>query len=483
MPQTLKVGPVTRIEGHLDIEVTLDTVNGRLQVVDAKSTGTMFRGFELILSGRDPRDAVHLTQRICGVCPVAHGMAASLTLEAAFKVAPTDNGRILRNLVLGANFLQSHVLHFYHLAALDYVNTFGILDLPPWTPRYITPDMVGGATAATLVDHYVQALAIRRKTHQMGAIFGGRLPCPASFAAGGCTQPVTAANVADFKKLLTEIQSFLAAVMVPDAEMLAAPTSPFAAYNNIGRGCGNLLAYGVFDQDAAGSTKLLKRGCYTTIGNAYAAVDPAKITEYTKYSYYSAASGAKNPSSGVTEPSVGKAGAYSWIKAPRYDGKVYEVGPLARMWVNGDYRTGISVMDRLVARAREAKKIADAMAVWLGQLAVGQATVTRASIPSTGTGIGLTEAARGALGHWMTLSNRQIGRYQIVTPTAWNASPMDDMNQKGAIEQALIGTPVADPTQPIELLRVVHSFDPCLACSVHTVRPGRRAQVVSTRTV
>ncbi len=471
MPTTIKVDPVTRIEGHLAIEVTVDTVNGTQQVVDAKSSATAFRGFETILANRDPRDAVHLTQRICGVCPTSHAMAASLVLEDAFGVTPPDNGRILRNLVLGADHLQSHVLHFYHLAALDYINTTGILEASPWIPRYVTPDMVGGATAGTLVGHYVQALAIRRKAHQMGAIFGAKLPCTATFVCGGITESVTAQAIADFRALLSEIRTFIESVYLPDVLAVA---GAFPQWYEIGTGCGNLLAYGVFDLNATGTSKLLARGRYTD--GQLSTVEPGQITEYVKYSRYTANSGNKNPSVGVTEPVADKAGAYSWDKSPRYLGKVHEVGPLARMWVNGDYRRGISVLDRIAARAFETKKVADAMVDWLDQLVPGGPVFAANSIPATGSGIGLTEAPRGALGHWLQISASRVARYQVITPTGWNASPKDDMEQQGPIEQALMGTPVNDVNQPIELLRVVHSFDPCLSCTVHMVRPGQRAK-------
>src|SRR5512140_986780 len=188
MATTIRVDPVTRIEGHLAIEVTVDAVGGVQKVTDAHSSGTSFRGFETILANRDPRDAVHYTQRICGVCPTSHAMAACLTLEQAFGVVAPNNARILRNLVLGADHLQSHVLHLYHLAAMDYIDssqTNGLIDISPWAPQYRTPDMIKGDLAAALVGHYVQALAIRRKAHQMGAIFGAKLPCTTAFVAGG----------------------------------------------------------------------------------------------------------------------------------------------------------------------------------------------------------------------------------------------------------------------------------------------------------
>ena len=191
MANTIVIDPVTRIEGHLKLEATVE--NGI--VIDAKSTGTMFRGFEIILKGRDPLDAPHITQRICGVCPISHGMASVLNLEDAYNTLTPDNGRILRNLVLGANFLQSHILHFYHLTALDYINTEGAIDIAPWTPRYQTPDMVSGDLAGTLVGNYVKALEMRRKAHQMGAIFGGKLPAASTFVPGGNTADPTCQNI------------------------------------------------------------------------------------------------------------------------------------------------------------------------------------------------------------------------------------------------------------------------------------------------
>jgi hydrogenase large subunit len=469
MPTTITIDPLTRIEGHLEIQVTVDQVGGQPQVVEARSAGTMFRGFEIILAGRDPRDAVPYTQRICGVCPVSHAMASSMNLERAFGVTPPDNGRILRNLVLAANYIQSHLLHFYHLSVLDYVDTSGLLDQSPWTPRYVTTDMLTGSGAATLVDHYLAALEMRRKAHQMGAIFSGKLPCVASFIVGGCTENVTAEKVADFRSLLTELRGFINNKYLPDAYVLA---DRFSGYYQLGRGWANLLAYGVFDLNASGTSKLFGPGRYTD--GEFGTVDPGEITEYVAYSWYTAACGGKNPAQGLTEPDADKPDAYSWVKAPRYASKAHELGPLARMWVNQQYTHGISAMDRIVARALEAKKVADAMDGWLDELVPGGPVYQPAPIPQQATAMGLTEAPRGALGHWMDINNSVITRYQVVTPTSWNGSPRDDQNQMGPIEAALVGTPVADIDQPVEVLRVVHSFDPCLACAVHLVRPGRR---------
>jgi hydrogenase large subunit len=470
MATTFKIDPITRIEGHLEIEVTVDDVGGEQQVVEAKSGGTMFRGFEILLVGRDPRDAAMYTQRICGVCPVSHAMASTLNLDDAFGVTPPDNGRILRNLMLGANFIQSHLLHFYHLSVLDYVDTTGLLDAAPWTPRYSVPDMLTGQPAADMVANYVQALHMRRKAHQMAAIFSGKLPCTGSFVVGGVTEIVNGEKINVFRILLTELRSFIDNVYVPDAQTLS---SAFADYHTLGAGHRDLLAFGVFDLDASGTSKLLPAGRY--VDGMHAPMSPAQITEYVSHAWYTPASGNKHPADGVTEPDAGKPGAYSWMKAPRYAGLPYELGPLARMWLAGEYTNGISAMDRIVARALETKKIADAMDGWLDELQQGQPVHQTSTIPAQATGAGLTEAPRGALGHWMEIQNSVISRYQVITPTNWNASPRDDADVPGPIEDALVGVPVADISQPVEVLRVVHSFDPCLACAVHMVRPGERA--------
>jgi len=228
---------------------------------------------------------------------------------------------------------------------------------------------------------------------------------------------------------------------------------------------GNFLAYGGFDLDASGSKKLFQRGACD--GDSFTSLDPNHITESAKYSCYETSGGTINPSRGVTLPNINKPDAYSWIKSPRYMNEAYEVGPLARMWISGFYRHGISVMDRLLARAHETQKIADAMSDWVQELKIGEPTRVKVEYARSGVGVGLTEAPRGALGHWVEFQKNAIERYQILAPTGWNASPRDESGAKGPIEQALIGTPVRDRNQPLELLRVVHSFDPCLACSIH----------------
>jgi hydrogenase large subunit len=472
MPTKITIDPVTRLEGHLKVEVTVDTVQGRQLVVDARATGTLFRGFETILKNRDPLDAPDLTQRICGVCPVSHGTAASLALEAAAKMIVPENARIMRNLVLGANYLQSHILHFYHLTAMDFVEG---PDMPPWQPSWSADKArFSPSEAALLVEHYKAALVMRRKAHELGALFGGKLPHPPAFVPGGFTTTPRSTRISKFKTLLAEITNFITGTYIPDVELLAAR---FSDYYEIGKGSENLLAFGVFDLDPYGNSKLLKRGRVVKGSNAAQSVDVKAITEQVAFSWYNDSTANLNPASGATTPVYPKPNAYSWLKAPRYSGVPYETGPLARMTVNGDYWRGISALDRHLARAQEAHKVADAMMTWVAQLSPTGPVYQTYTTPSTGSGIGLTEAPRGALGHWVRIASGRIGNYQVITPTCWNASPRDAAKIPGPLEQALVGTPVQSLAEPVEVLRVVHSFDPCLSCAVHVARPKEGVRI------
>lgn len=471
---TAAIDPISRIEGHLKVEVDIDTVNGVQQVVEARSTGTLFRGFERILEGRDPRDAPLITSRICGVCPTAHSQAAVLMLDEAFSVTPPTTGRLLRNLVHAACFLESDILHFYLLCLLDFIKGPG---MAPWQPGWDVGRRLDRQTEERFIAHYIQAIEVRRKVHEMGAIYGGKLPHTPAFLPGGFSAVSTAQNKADFQAYLTELTTFIESVYIPDVELL---TSIFDDYLSIGKGYGNLLSFGVFRENDSGTSLLFDRGRMLD-GGSVQPVDIGQITEHVGYSWYEDSDDRKHPGSADTLPRHPKTDAYSWLKAPRYNDVNYEAGPIARMMVNGDYSNGVSVMDRHRARALEALKIAQAMQGWLTALPVGVSGVATYSMPESATVEGLTEAPRGALGHWMTIEGGQIGRYQVITPTCWNCSPKDSNGNRGPMEEALIGTPVAKADEPIEVLRVVHSFDPCLDCATHVFQPGRKSHVVVTR--
>jgi len=481
MGTKIKIDPITRIEGHMAIEAVVD--DG--VVKDAKSVGTLFRGFEIILQGRDPRDANQLTQRICGVCPIAHATASALCLDDAFglKDKVPDNGKIIRALIFGSNFLQSHILHFYHLAALDYVDAVGVVgDLAPFVPRYEGDYRVSGKANAELVNHYLKALDMRRKCHQMLSILGGKMPHVVGIVPGGATEKPTEDKITNFLWRLNEIREFIDNVYIPDVIAVA---KTYSDYFEIGKGCQRLLTYGGFDLPTG---KLFKTGIVSPDLKSEPFAKE-NITEDVKHSWYDDSHSGKNPATGQTKPDIKKKQAYSFLKSPRYKGKVCEVGPLARMvsnYVQGDtkvkelvdsllHQVGaeidalFSVLGRHAARALEAKFVADAMVDWLLRLKPDEPTIVESDIPDTGEGAGLTEAPRGAVGHWISIKDKKIDRYQVITPTGWNASPKDDKGQPGAVEQAVIGTKIKDKENPFELVRIVRAFDPCLACSVHLI--------------
>ncbi len=487
MATTVVIDPVTRLEGHLKVTVSIDTLNGQLQVVDAWSSGTLFRGLENVLLGRHPWDAQQITQRMCGVCPVPHSMASVLALQQAASVDPPPNATILRNLVLAANFIDSHILHFYHLSAMDYIDGPA---MPPWQPAWSSDKRIDANTTAALVANYVAALDIRRKAHEMCALFGGKMPHPPAFMPGGITTTPRADRIANFTSLLSDVTAFINNVYLADVQALA---NAYPDYYNIGVGPGNLLAYGAFGTGPRGDVDpLFKRGLLLNLNgtSTLSDVNTRAISEHVKYSWYDDSTTNLKPSAGLTTPvdpatkntpdATGTA-PYSWSKAPRYNGRPFEAGPLARMWVNGDYTNGISVMDRHMARAQEAAKVAAAMPAWLAQIDGSGAVYTDNTVPATAVAEGLTEAPRGAIGHWLRIDKSRIANYQVITPSCWTLSPRDDSGARGPLEEALLGTPILDENQPVEVLRVIHSVDPCLACAVHVMRPGSNKSVAVLR--
>jgi len=505
------IDPITRIEGHMKVEAVVD--GG--QVKDARCCGTLFRGFECILPGRHPLDAVRLTQRVCGVCPTAHATASAFCLDEALGLAGDipDNGRVVRNLILGCNFLQSHILHFFALAALDYVDVTALADyegddselkavrgftarrhLGPFFPRYEGDYRCSQADNVTLVRNYLKALHIRRVTHEMLCIFGGKMPHNIGIVPGGVTCEVTPDKIAAFSGKLADVKAFVSDVLIPSVLLVA---GRYGDHFEIGRGCRRYLSYGAFNLDDASTDPLRRRrllpsGLVGEDGRRQD-VQADKITEHVKFSRY-ADSRAAAPKDGTTEPDPDKKGAYSWLKAPRYEGAPAEVGPLARLLVG--YAAGdetirrdvdaaasaanvpldnlASVLGRHLARALECQWICNAMGDWLARLRPGEPAAVKSTVPDGGDGVGLTAAPRGALGHWIRIEGGKIGRYQLVVPTTWNASPRDANGTPGPMEQALIGSPVKDSENPFEVVRIVRSFDPCLACAVHVVTAAGR---------
>jgi hydrogenase large subunit len=474
----------------------------------------LFRGLENILRGRDPRDAQRITQRICGVCPTAHATASALALDDAFGIADKipSNGRILRNLIFGSNFLQSHILHFYHLAALDFVDVTAAADyagndrglrqvaefirvgkVSPFLPRYEGDYRLSREANLSAVRGYVEALHKRREAQEMLAIFGGKMPHSMGIFAGGALEQVTVDKIVAFRWRLNRLRDFVDMHYLPDVIAVA---RAYPDYFGIGGGCGRYLSYGGWEMpagsDGATRHRELPNGRLNGGMTEVAPFDPQRIREQVGHSWYTNRTDL-HPSVGRTEADPTRPGAYSFLKAPRYDGQVYEVGPLARMlvaYVNGHPRVRplvddllgaldapptalCSVLGRHAARVLECKLLVELMDEWALQLKPGEPTCAVYDLPEQGAGMGLTEAPRGALGHWIEIRDGVIANYQAVVPTTWNCSPRDDEDQPGACEQALEGAKVKDEENPFELVRIVRSFDPCLACAIHMVTPWR----------
>ncbi len=569
MPHVV-VDPVTRIEGHLRIEAEVD--GGAVR--NAWSSSTMFRGIEIILKGRDPRDAWVFTQRICGVCTTVHAIASIRAVEHAIGANPPPNARILRNLIIGAQCVHDHVIHFYHLQALDWVDIVSALSADPakaaalaqsisdWPisgRAYFTDvrkrlkDFVAGGRLGPFanaywghpayklppeanlmaVAHYLQALDFQRQFIRIHAILGGKNPHLQSFLVGGMATPVdpdsqnslNLGTIAELNKLVASARDFVTRVYLPD---ILAVASFYKDWASIGAGVGNYLSYGEYPEDDNPNPRLYLPGGFILNRDItkVQAVEPDKISEYVKHSWYDYKGGddkSLQPFKGETIPNytgpkppyerLNVDQKYSWLKSPRYNDNPMEVGPLARMLVayahgrparakeliDSTLKTlGVgpqalfSTLGRIAARAIETQVIVEKMQDWVDALAENMARRDYricdnskwdpSTWPAECWGAGFHEAPRGSLGHWVHIKDGAIANYQCVVPSTWNAGPRDAAGKRGPYEEALIGNPVAKPDQPLEILRTVHSFDPCMACGVHVLDNERR-EIVRVRAV
>ncbi|MYL35824.1 Ni/Fe hydrogenase [Pontibacillus yanchengensis] len=465
MSKKIVINPLTRISGFMEIDVT---VEGN-RVVDAQTKGNLFRGFEQMLVGRNPFDAVYFTQRICGICSAAHSMASSLALEDALDIEPLEQGRYLRDIIHCCEFLQNHIRHFYQYTVPDFVKIEQNTLLETDHEDYRLPETINKRIA----QNYFDSLAISRSAHQMLAVLGGKAPHNHGVFIGGITTQATSEKVVQIDSLLQKIIVFIDEKMIPDVYDIA---KYYSEYFRLGGGYGNLLTYGAFND-------------YKELGTLY--VDPLvstlnsierfnerNIQEKIDYSWYKAQDSTYSPSELIPEPDMDKEKAYSWVKAPRYNGLPFEVGPLARLILSGNYDNGISAMDRTIARAIEAKKIAEIMKVLLQQIIPGVDIQDQYKIPKTAEGRGLVDTTRGALGHWLKIKDEKISFYQIITPSTWDFSTRDENGYRGVAEESLIGTPIEDPEHPVEIGRILRSFDPCMSCATHVYSPGNEVKTI-----
>jgi Ni,Fe-hydrogenase I large subunit len=551
------VDPITRIEGHLRIEAQAE--DGR--ITNAWATSTQFRGIEVIMQGRDPRDAWAFTQRICGVCTVVHAVASCRAVEDALDITIPPNANLIRNLIHGMQFVQDHVMHFYHLHALDWVDVVSALSakpsdtaaiaksVSPWPnnsetyfaevqnrlkvfvgsgqlgifangywghPAYKLPPAVNLLAVA----HYLEALDWQRDVIRVHTIFGGKNPHP-NFLVGGMASAINlesrmtinAARLTEIHDMIARAQRFVEQVYFPD---LLAIAGFYKEWAGIGGGTGNYLACGEFpDGDVRDISSLyFPRGI--VLAKDLTKVwpyDHKQVEEYINSSWYEYSKGddaglhpwegeTKAKYTGPKTPWTYLQGEkkYTWMKAPRYEGRAMEVGPLARVLVayasgHQDVRAMVKeLMDRLdvgapalfstlgrtAARGIETVLLSRRLTHWYDSLVArikGGDTQTfnatkwePSTWPAKAQGYGYLDAPRGALGHWVQIENQKISRYQCVVPSTWNCSPRDAKGQPGPYEAALMDHhPLVKPEQPIEILRTIHSFDPCMACGVHVL--------------
>ena len=570
----IAIDPVTRVGGHLRIEA--DVVAG--EVSDAWSAGTMFRGLEVVLRGRDPRDAWMIADRVCGTCTGVHALASVRAVEDALNITIPDNARLVRNILAATLAVRDHIVRFYLAQLPDWADMTVALgadpaaasalarsmsDWPKSSPAYFAGvrDRLAASTSSgqagpfgtsfaghpgyqlspelslVLFAHAIEALDWQRDFMRIHTLLGGRDPHPQSYLVGGVslTPPwggpparragehpqlpdrntpsaLSDAGLTLIEDLINKSQTFISWVVMPDMLRLA---EAYPDWGKVGVGSANYLTFGDYPGSAVEAGKLyLPRG--RILGGNLASLsemNATSVAESVAASWYADEDGAapRRPVNGRTDPaysgpalpltSLEGAARYSWLKAPRYNGQPMEVGPLARMavaYADGqvDVRAAMntalttlglepaalfSTLGRMLARSVETKVMAKRAGAWLielqdnfakGDLAlVDGGSWDPGSWPASAEGSSLGEGPRGAVGHWVSIRDGVIGDYQIVDATTWNASPRDDTGTRGPLEQALLGTRVTDPGQPLEILRTVHSFDPCVACAVHVFDP------------
>lgn len=466
MAKKININPVTRISGFMEIKADIENN----QVVDAKTEGLMFRGFEKMLIGRNPLDAVYFTQRICGICSTAHSMASTLALEDAIGIVPSEQGRYLRDIIHGCEFLQNHIRHFFLYTIPDFVK------LPDDYPLFHVEHSdfrLPKEMNERLVKDYFASLDISRSAHEMLSVPGGKAPHNHGIFIGGITSQATVDKIIKLKSILHTIQQFINDRMIPAVYTIA---DYYKDYFSIGGGYGNLLSFGCFNGYKELGTLYVDPHVHTD--GITSIFSPENITEEVDYAWYKDGQNINKPYEDNQEDDMSKPKAYSWVKAPRYNNLPYETGPLARQWFAGDYRNGISTMDRTIARVLEARKIAFIINILLENLIPGISVQEEYSIPDMAIGKGLIDTTRGALGHWIKISNQVISFYQIITPSAWNLSTRSSNGRKGTAEQALIGIPVGDINNPIEIGRTIRSFDPCISCATHVYTEGKLVNTV-----
>ena len=562
MPTRITVDPVTRIEGHLRIDCEVD--NGK--VTKAWSSGQMWRGIELILQGRDPRDAWIFAQRICGVCTTVHAITSVRAVENALSLEVPLNAQYIRNMIIAAHAIHDHIVHFYHLSALDWVDIVSALEADPkktsqlaeslsdWhlnSPQemkkvqdklktFVASGQLGifangywGHPAMKLppevnllaAAHYLQALDYQRRANKIVSILGSKTPHIQNLAVGGVSNPINLDSqstlgmerLAYIKAVIDDIGAFIRNAYLVD---VAAIGALYADWTQYGAGVTNYLCVPDLPLDTKGSSFELPGGyikhgdvaTFKPVNNYRDQFFENGVKESVKHAWYEGGKGALHPYEGETVPQYTDFqddGKYSWVKAPTFYDRRAQVGPLANvlcMYAAGHEPTRHqtenllssvgsiagteiplsalhSTIGRHAARAVRTAVIHEALAnqwnLLINNLTKGDFTTFNAPEFPKGEirGFGYHEAPRGVLSHWVVINDGKITNYQAVVPSTWNAGPRDEADEMGPYEASLLDNPVADPELPLEVLRTVHSFDPCLACAIHLVDKMNRKTV------
>ena len=557
MSQRITIDPVSRIEGHLRVDV--DVKDGR--VTRAWSSGQMWRGVENILIGRDPRDAWMITQRICGVCTTVHAICSVRAVENALDLEIPVNAQYIRNLIILAHAIHDHIVHFYHLSALDWVDVVSALKADPdkasalaeslssWSGnsrhefRKVKERLAGFVSTGQLgiftngywghpamkltpevnliaVSHYLQALEVQRYANKIVSILGAKTPHIQNVAVGGVSNPLstdsqavlTLERLMAVKEWMSKLEDFVKNVYLVDVATIGAF---YADWTGHGRGIVDYLAAPDIPLDGKG-TKFALPGGYVangdlaqfsqikSFGDAYFRDGVSEAIKHSWYEYKDGDAATLHPYEGETKPNYTDfqdEGKYSWLKSPTFYGKPMQVGPLARVLTmlaaghepTKKYATetldrvsaiagakvGLEAMHSTIGRhaaraiscAVQVDEISNQWDLLVANMAAGDMkTFNRPTFPKgEQRGVGFHEAPRGILSHWVVIDDGKIKNYQCVVPTTWNAAPRNENDQPGAYEAGLLDNPVADAEQPLEVLRTVHSFDPCLACAVHVL--------------
>ncbi|WP_458700078.1 nickel-dependent hydrogenase large subunit [Sulfurospirillum sp. 1307] len=504
MPKKIIVDPLVRIEGHLKFSTTIQNDT----ITDAKCSAQLYRGIEKAMIGYDARTATQITQRICGTCNYAHAEASALALENAMGIKPNKNGYLLRNLITGAYQIHDYLFHFYLMSVFDFIdinsilsykgNDENLLKLKKWVEKEQKSNKIFPMTPFLQhfksiyqedknldffsIKNYLEAYEIMLKLDKAVAIFGGKSPHPVTIEAGGVTTIPTELMIQKYKLLIKDAEDFIKNQYLPNVIEIS---KKYKDYFKIGKGYTNYLSAPYFP-DENGENQLFVGGFVSDF--KYEQINISKIKEDIKYSYYEDETKPIDYDTFKKEQ-IKNDGKYSWSKAPRYDKKVVEVGPIARLIttyfsrkrpkinafidkinkeLNINFEDYNSVMGRHISRALISYIIIDKLKEDLKKVEPEVNAYEDHEVPPNIKGIGLTEATRGPLIHSIKIDEQGLIKdYNVISPTTWNISPKDSENSLGAVEKMLVGTKIKDPKNPIELARIVRSTDPCMACSVH----------------